>query len=185
MANNLIKTMGNTGIYVSQGDITRMPADAIITAINSGGLWFGGIDGAIQRAAGSGYHAQAQAVMPLKDLQTVVAKGNRNDHSGEFDNVVFVVDDLQSPLDNVVYNGLETASNEGYQRVLLPTVRMGVMLGQVEKTPEEAIERMSNGVREFMQKYGSTTKIGDLRFVVHNDSDTTDMLSKGLARAFE
>ena len=185
MANDLIKKVGNTGIYVCQGDLSRTPADAIITAINSGGLWFGGIDGAIQRVAGSHYHDQAAAKMPLSDLQTVVARGNRNDHQGEFDNVVFVVDDLQSPLDNVVYKGLETASNEEYQSVVLPTVRMGVMLGAVEKTPQEAVERMSNGVREFMQKYGSTTKIGDLRFVVYNDQKTADMLGSELARSFE
>lgn len=183
MANDLIKKVGNTGIYVSQGDISRIPADAIITAINSGGLWFGGIDGVIQRVAENHYHAQAGANMPLTDLQTIVARGNRKDHQGEFDNVVFVVDDLQSHLDNVVYKGLEVASNECYQNVLLPTIRMGVMLGAVEKTPEEAIERMSNGVREFMQKYGSSTKIKNLRFVVYNDANTANMLGKGLAKA--
>jgi O-acetyl-ADP-ribose deacetylase len=184
MAQDLIKKVENTGIYVSQGDITRMPADAIITAINSGGMWFGGIDGAIQRAAGNHYHAQASKAMPLEDLQTVVAKGNRRNHKGQFDNVVFVVDDLQTPLDNVVYTGLEAASEEGYQKVLLPTIRMGVMLGQVEKTPQEAVERMSNGVREFMGKYGKKTRIEDLRFVVYNDPRTATMLRDGLETSF-
>jgi len=182
MTNELAGKMGNTGVYVSEGDVTRTPADAIITAINSGGMWFGGIDGAISSVAGNHYHSQAGKSMPLSDLQTVIARGNRNDHRGEFDNVVFVVDDLQSPLDNVVYKGLEAASNEGYQNVLLPTIRMGVMLGQVEKTTEEAIDRMSNGVREFLGKYGSQTKLEDLRFVVYNDSQTANMLRDGLAR---
>ncbi len=180
MAKDLIKKVENVGIYVSQGDISRTPAEAIITAINSVGAWSGGIDGAIRRVAGNYYHAQASANMPLLDLQTVVARGNRKDHQGEFDNVVFVVDDLQSTLDNVVYKGLESASNEEYKSVLLPTIRMGVMLGAVEKTPREAIERISNGVREFMQKYGPTTKIGDLRFVVYNDPKTAEMLRLGL-----
>jgi|GEM_PF-938692 len=180
--NDLINKVENTGIYVSQGDITKMPANAIVTAINSEGMWFGGIDGAIQRVAGNHYHAQAGARMPLSDLQTIVAKGNRKDHQGEFDNVVFVVDDLRSSLDKVVYTGLEVASKEGYQSVLLPTIRMGVMLGAVEKTPEEAVDRMGNGVREFLHKYGSSTKIGDLRFVVYNDPKITNMLREGLTR---
>src|SRR3989338_2410515 len=184
MTNDLIKKVGNTGIYVYQGDITRIPADALITAINSGGMWFGGIDGDIQRVAGNHYHSQASKAMPLQNLQTVIARGGaRPDRKIGFRDVVFVVDDLQSPLDKVVYNGLESASNEGYQSVLLPTIRMGVMLGAVEKTPQEAIKRMSNGVKEFMQKYGSSTKIGDLKFVVYNDANTASMLGKGLEKA--
>lgn len=35
-------------IQVVQGDITQISVDAIMTAINSGGMWFGGVDGAIQ-----------------------------------------------------------------------------------------------------------------------------------------
>jgi len=183
MTHDLIKKVGNTEIYVSQGDLTKVPTDAIVTAINSGGLWFGGIDGAIQRVAGNHYHTQAQKAMPLSDLQTVVAKGSRTDHNGEFDNVVFVVDDLQSPLNNVMYKGLEAASNEGYQNIVLPTIRMGVMLGIVEKTPQEAIQRMSNGVNEFMNKYGSNTKIRNLGFVVYNDEKTSEMLGDELLKA--
>ena len=46
-----------------KGDITRTATvDAIVTLINSGGMWFGGVDGAIQRVAGGQYHAQAGAV---------------------------------------------------------------------------------------------------------------------------
>ena len=104
--NDLVQKVENTGIYVSQGDITRAPADAIITAVNSGGMWFGGIDGAIQNVAGNHYHTQASEEMPLNNLQTIITKGDRRNHHGEFDNVIFVVDDLQSPLDEVVYNGL-------------------------------------------------------------------------------
>ena len=50
-----------------------------------------------------------------------------------------------------------------------------------EKTPEEAVDRMSNGVREFLHKYGSSTKIEDLRFVVYNDPKIANMLRDGLA----
>jgi len=49
--------MKKTRLYVVQGDITKITADAIVTPINSEGCWEGGIDFAIQRAAGDFYHA--------------------------------------------------------------------------------------------------------------------------------
>ena len=42
MNENLVKRIGKTGLYVVQGDITQIPTDAIMTAINSGGyvVWW-------------------------------------------------------------------------------------------------------------------------------------------------
>lgn len=180
---DLIKTVGNTEIYVSQGDITQVLTESVIIPLNSGGMWTGGVNAAIQRVAGNHYHDQLAAWSDVDDLQTIVATGSREYHKGEFDNVVFVIDDVRSPLNQVVYNGLEAASNEGYQSVVLPTIRMGEMLGEAEKTPEEAVRKMGKGVRNFMDKYGSQTPLKDLRFVVYNDQATADMLSKDLTIA--
>ena len=171
--------MTRTNITVRSGDITKIPTDAIMTAINSGGMWFGGIDGAIQRAAGGLYHNQAQNEMPLNDLQIVVAKGERTMHSGFFDNVVFVVDDLKSPLGSIVYNGLEAAHNQTYGSILIPTIRMGVMAG-VRETPAEAVEGMADGVRSFLDHYASETNLNEIGFVVYNDSRTQKMLNDAL-----
>src|SRR3990167_1163934 len=115
--------MSKTSISVVSGDIARVKADALITAINSGGAWFGGIDGVISRAAGDLFHAQAGAAMPLTDGQTVVAHSNGRAHKGAFTNVVFVVDDLRRPLREVVQSGLRAAADAGAQSVSLPTIR--------------------------------------------------------------
>jgi hypothetical protein len=179
MEKELLIKVGNTSIYLKQGDICQTPTDAIITPINSGGMWYGGIDGAIQRVAGNLYHSQAEARMPLKNLQTVVARGIPGDiNHGLFRDVVFVIDDLQSPLEEVVYTGLEAANVEGYERILLPTMRMGVMSGVVEKTPQEAVDRMSIGVKDFLNKYGSKTKIKELGFVVYLNPEIANMFRK-------
>lgn len=161
--------MVNPKISVVNGDITKMKSDALVTAINSGGLWFGGIDSAIQRVVGNMYHAQAAAKMPLKNLQTVIAGGNGASRAA-FRDVVFVVDDLQSPLNEVVYAGLQASNNEGYKMITVPTIRMGVMNGVVEKTPEEAIAKMTLGVHDFLNDYARKTSLENLNFVVYNDT---------------
>ncbi len=177
---NLVNKIGNTELYVINGDITQIPTDAIMTAINSGGLWFGGIDRTIQRVAGGRYHSQAAARMPLSNLQSIVAKGNKANHNGQFNDVVFVVDNLQSPLEQVVYKGLETADKESYKKILLPAIRMGVMAGEVEKTPEEAVSRIGEGINSFMKKYGKNTQLKNITFVIYNDMKTAEKLAAGL-----
>jgi len=166
-------------IKVVQGDITQISADALITAINSGGLWFGGIDEAIQKVAGNMYHHQA-AQYTLKNLQTIVARGTK-EHSGKFKDVVFVVDDLESPLNKIIYAGLERANNEGYQNILLPAIRMGVMAGTIEKTPQEATEEIALGLKNFLGKYSKKTKLEDIKFVVYNNSN----LARDMSSVFD
>jgi O-acetyl-ADP-ribose deacetylase (regulator of RNase III) len=142
-------------------------------------MWFGGIDGVINRAAGSLFHAQAGEAMPLKDGQTVVARNNNHAHDGAFKNVVFVVDDLQQPLHRIIYNGLSAASDARFAKVSLPTIRMGVMLGAVEKSADEAVRRMAAGVREFLMD-NPKTSIRNITFVVYNDSHTQSLLDRAL-----
>ncbi len=181
MIEALVKRIGNTNLYVVEGDITQIETPAIMSAINSGGLWFGGVDGAIQRVAGNRYHSQAAAAMPLHDLQTVVARGNSRTHSGKFNDVVFVVDDLESSLDKVVYKGLEAAHQESYPKLLVPAIRMGVMAGAVEKTAEETIARLRQGIYDFMRDYGAKTKLENLTFVVYRDPKAMQQLGQGLS----
>lgn len=182
MSGKLITKIGKTGLYVTQGDITQIPTDAIMTAVNSKGLWYGGVDGAIYRVAGSQYHAQARKAMPLSDLQTVVARGDALKHKGKFDDVVFVVDDLKSSLDQVVYSGLETAHHERYGQLLIPAMRMGVMAGAVERTPEETVVKLAQGIQRFMQGYGKQTKLENLTIVVYKDPNAINQLTSGLGK---
>ena len=162
-------------VDVVRGDITQQNVDAIATAINSGGLWFGGIDMVIQRCAGTLFHLQASGAMPLTDGQTIVARGN----GGQIKNVVFVVDDLQTPLSQVILAALLAADEAGFNSVALPTIRMGVMLGAVEKSVDEALTEMVLGTELFAQY--NPKNIKSITFVVYNDSETQSQLLAKLA----
>ena len=164
-------------VSVVGGHIACQPVDAIITAINSAGMWFGGIDGVIQRSDGGHFHAQAVDAMPLKDGQTVVARGN-NDTI--IKNVVFVVDDMKQPLRTVVLAGLLAANNAGFRSVAIPTMRMGAAQGIVEKTSEEVMEQLCKGVIDFI--FTSPKKTGRIIFVVYDDPKTVEALRQMVSR---
>ena len=159
--------MSKINVCVVSGDISRVKSDALITTINSGGMWFGGIDGVIQRAAGNLFHSQAAKALPLIDGQTIIAHNNDHAHDGAFTNVVFVVDDLIQTLADIIFEGLAAADRAGFTTVTLPTIRMGVMLGVVEKSAEEAVVAMKVGVRNFVKR--NPTSIRNITFVVYND----------------
>lgn len=156
-------------VEVISGDVSQIEADALITAINSGGMWFGGIDGVIQRCAGPWYHNQA-AAKQLTDGMTVVARGGSTPHRGKFVDVVFIVDDLRHPLKDVVAAGLRAADAAGMYTVTLPTIRMGVMLGKVEKTAQQAVTEIVTAVQEFVQ--GPPKCVAHIKIVVYSDDQT-------------
>lgn len=115
-------------VSVIDGDVTAVPAQVLITAINSGGMWFGGIDGVIMRTAGAQFHGQAAEALRRADrsAKTIVAK-QLGWYHGRFADVIFVIDDLDEPLNVVVRRGLTAASDAGYQTVSMPLIRFGVM----------------------------------------------------------
>lgn len=170
-----------TSFLLMKGDITRVASvDAIVTLINSEGAWFGGVDGAIQRIAGGQYHAQAGEVLNsrgLRNKQVVVAKGNRASHRGSFDDVIFVVDDLKSPLNELVYTALQSAKKEGYSSIAFPLMRTGVMLGAVEPDVRTVVREMRKGFDRFTAE-GDVSM--DIYVVVYDDPEAVKMLATNM-----
>lgn len=177
------KNIGNIGIriVIMSGDITMIASDAIITAINSGGLWFGGIDGAIRKVAGNMYHAQASG-KKLIDLEVIIARGDHNHHVGKFDNVVFVVDDLRSELRGVIARGLEEADNAGFKNVTIPAIRTGVMLGAVEKSLEQVAGEYAKGIMRYVGRKRVIKKqipgIQAITFVTYNNPELEEIMRR-------
>lgn len=162
---------------VTSGDITQMPADALITAINSQGWWFGGVDGAIQRVAGDLFHRQVQ--LPVQDGDVVCATLSR-EIPCPFRHVVFVVDDLKQSLQNIVLAGLREAEAQQLAEITLPVMRTGVMAGARE-TKDQALQALVDTIVQF--KAEKPTAIKRLRVVVYNDDTTYTELRNMLAAA--
>lgn len=164
-------------IFVTIGDITKkVPVDAIVTLINPEGAWFGGLDRAIQRVAGNQYHAAARAVLNtigLQNGQAIIAKGE-TPHRGSFKDVVFVVDDLLSPLGDLVFIALCSANGRGYTSVALPLMRTGVVLGVIEPDVVAVVEQMKAGIDRF-RITAPTSRMG-IYVVVYGDGKAVDLL---------
>lgn len=169
-------------VRIISGDISRIDADALITAINSKQWWSGNIDRVIMKKAEYHFHQQASEC-DLQDGKAIVAWGSQDETiSGSFRNVVFVVDDLKRPLYEIVRTGLEAAADAGFKKVSLPTIRMGTMLGRVEKTTEEAVQEMIKGVEEFFNA-NANSSLKEVTFVVFADPEIKRALISALKTA--
>lgn len=162
-------------VNVVEGDITwSVKCDAIITAINPFGDWFGGVDFAIRRSAGTGFHSQARELLSTKGLndgQVFIAKGDDTDRN--FKDVIFVVDDVVQPLSKITLAALEKANEAGYTSVAMPLMRTGVARGIMEETLSEVILQIYKGITQFQEEYGSDMQIS---IVVYNNRNATKEL---------
>ncbi len=163
-----------TKISVIEGDIPQVNADALITAINSGGMWFGGIDGAISRVAGAMYHGQIMQHAPLSDGDCIYAEATAT-HGGAFKNVIFVIDELNWPLKDLVLAGLELAVNNELKSVTIPTIRTGVMAGARETREEVLIALV-----EAVSFYGDS-QLDQITIVVYNNQADVQFLNEALS----
>jgi O-acetyl-ADP-ribose deacetylase (regulator of RNase III) len=162
-----------TKVTVVDGDITQIKADALITAINSDGLWWGGIDGAIQRVSGNMFHQQAAAAMPLCDGQVVFAPAKLL-HNGRFDNVIFVIDEFQRSVDQIARAALDEAEARSLATVAIPTLRTGVMAGAYE-THGEALGGLVIAIDEFIRT--NPSHVQEIKLVVYNNNADKNLLA--------
>ena len=164
-------------VRVRLGDITQVPSQGLVTAINSEGMWGGGVDRAIQAVAGGQFHRLAQVLLGKPDLSTLVALSQRP-HAGAFANVVFVIDDLRLPLFDVLLAALRAADRAGLRAVTVPAMRMGVMM-QLGGPPEQKIADMARAARVFQAEARTVTS---LDFVIYGDPVTSQALQEELRK---
>lgn len=165
-------------VRVISGDITQEPADALIAAINPVGMWFGGVDAAIQRVSGALFHTQAAAAQPLHDGQVVVASGGPAGE-GHFSNVIFVVDDEEKPLRELVASALTQAELSGFKRVTLPAIRARIL--PVESSVGAVLGEMSIAIAQFVAS--GPKEVTDITVVIHEDPTAEETLKHLLENA--
>jgi O-acetyl-ADP-ribose deacetylase (regulator of RNase III) len=159
-----------------EGDITHEPADALITATNSRGMYLGRVDKAINSVAGNLFHNQVDRAMPLSEGQTILARGMG--HGGSFHSVLFVVDNLVRPLNRVALTALRAAESAGIHRLTLPMMRTGAQLGRVEPTAEIAVHRLAQAVKAFAAS--NPRSVSSIRFVIFDDGRRASLLRQKL-----
>ncbi len=143
-------------VVLRSGDITtNVPVDCLISSINSEGLWFGGVDEAIRRVAGDQFHKQALQMLRQYGLHDgqVLSLPQQWEHAGSFHSVLFVVDDLQQPLNVLVFTALKKAESCGFRSVALPLMRTGVAAGIMERTQLEVVQAIKMGLLQFLNDY--------------------------------
>ena len=94
-------------------------------------------------------------------------------HRGNFDDVIFVVDDLQSPLNELVSIALKAAQNAGYQSVAFPMMRTGVMIGVVEPNVRAVVAQMRKAFEAFSADM-------DVYVVVYDDPEAVKLLAQNM-----
>jgi len=166
-----------TNISVVEGDITHVSADALITTVNSGGLWFGAIDGAIRRTAGNTFHSQIMEYGPIRDGDAIYATAPTG-LGCAFNAVIFIIDDLEQSVADVVMNGLALAVDNDLASVSIPTIRTGVMAG-VRETHQEALD----GLIKAISFYTDGTSLEQITIVVYNNPADVQYLTQALNTA--
>ena len=162
-------------VRVVAGDITMFQqVDAIATLINPEGAWFGGVDFAIRSVAGGLYHEQALSELinnGLSDGQVLVDRGKHSEHNGLFNDVIFVVDDLEKPVGLLVRVALNAAKKYGYNEIAFPAMRTGVMLGAYPGEPDafSTVLAIATSLREFYDENPGLELI--VYFVIYRDTE--------------
>lgn len=155
-------------IQIVEGDITQMKADALVTFANPLGHWHGGVDNALKRRFGTGFHDElekARVAGRFTNGKACFVAGS----SSPFKGVLFVCDDLDSPLDLyvLVETALKKAAEIGAKEVVVPVFRTGYAFDYFEM---EAIERELIGILKTVSFNGTIT------IVVYRDPDQANRL---------
>ena len=167
-------------IRVVEDSIINVQADALLTAVRPNTMPLGRVDSAIGRCAKSQFHRQAHKILLSKPEQKVVIARRRQYHEGKFRHVIFVVDDVVEPLEDVVSRGLTAAVSSGFEVVSLPAIRF---------REEQELEKRADMVRSIVtaivhHEVNCKSSLSEVNLVIYKDSKLANEFKQGIAHAF-
>lgn len=193
-------------ITLVKGDIAQVPAQAILIPINSGGMWWGALDGVIETACGvqrmssaDQFHQQLKknlrnqiGMSALAGTKMIAKRDNsrhgqvyvcrkQTPHRGLFQDVIFIIDDLEGPVSDLTFNILAGTSEAGYTDVSLPAFRTGVMKGAYEPTPEAAVAGILEGLTSFYDQFPDSN-LSNITFVIYDGGKVLNLLQSRMKK---
>jgi hypothetical protein len=180
LKDSLVRKIGETGLYVVDGDFTKKPVDSIITVINSNRILCNENDKAIKEVAGENYHIQVDSCMPLDNKGAILTRGNRVMHDGQFNDAIFLINNLYISVSNLIYRGLESSIIGDYQTVAIPANIWGIPTEKVEEYSEIVVAGIVDGVNKFTFEFSGRTNLRNIVFVTNQTPLMKEYLQKGL-----
>lgn len=160
-----------TKVNVVSGNITTVVSQALITAINPRGMWFGGVDMAIERSSGNMFHHQASMAMPLENGQIIFAP-KTGPHNGKFDGVLFVVDSLTTPIYDLLLPVFKEADRLGLKSVSVHPIGISVM----DEHPESQVEAFEGLLKAIIDIIESKpVNLQEINVVIYNSPSDLEL----------
>lgn len=170
-------------IHTTDKRAIDVEADAIIMTAAPDGRWRTTTDYLIGTVAGNQYHQQLDLALhhAAYPRTQVVCTLELEEHCGKFKDVIFVIDDLDKSLGEILDLGLTTADSLGYTSVVLPPLLRQTTSHHISGSTKQKIRETAFALR----RRATSTRLasvtiatdGQLELLVHFKNALTSPIS--------
>lgn len=160
--------INKTKISIVQGDITKIPVDAVVNAANTSLLGGGGVDGAIHRAGGKAILEESRKIGGCPTGEARITTAGKLPSKKVIHTVGPVYKDGQHGepklLYNAYYNSLKLAEKNQLKTIAFPSISTGVYGYPID----QAVEVANQAVKDFTKE---SQTIDEIIFVLFSTED--------------